>query len=519
MFRYIIKKLKFLNRIFRSQKYRSRDCSQTVRIRSIPKSIKEVQLFYNKKFSNCFNFSMREFPIGNYKKLLLMYMEGLINSERLELCVIRPILEMAAQAKENIVYMKRITPDYLKNSILYPVTIAEIDDMEKAPEYLYYGFIILFVENESKALCIKISEATVRNLSKPEVENSIRGPKEALGENAFVNLLLLTNYIKNPDFKSEKLILGERTNTELYICYLKGVAREEIVDKVKSRLEKIYLDSMVDINYLNEYISDNPFTLFPLTGSHERPDVVAAQILEGRIAILCNGSPFAITVPHLFIENIQNSEDYFDKPVFATFVRIIRFTAFVLSFLLPALYIAFLNFEHQVTPFELLVTAAAGQEKTPMSSISEALMMILSFEILREATIRMPKGVGQTVSIVGALVLGEAAVKAGFTSNLMVIVLALTAICSYLNITLQNVGSLYRLAYIIIANIFGFAGIVFLSALICFHMCSLTSLDMPYMSPLAPYDPQGAKDTLVRFPLKSMKSRPKGIAKDRKRRA
>ena len=444
-------------------------------------------------------------------------MDGFINSERLELCVIKPLLEMAARAKKNIVL--HITLDYLKNSILYPAAIKEIDDMEKTTAYLYSGFIVLFIEKEEKALCIKISETTVRSISKPEVENSIRGPKEALDENAFVNLLLLTNYIKNPNFKSERLILGQRTNTELYICYLQGVAREEIIDDVKKRLNKISIDGMLDINYLNEYISDNPFTLFPLTGNHERPDVVAAQILEGRIAILCNGSPFAITVPHLFIENIQNSEDYFDKPIFSSFVRIIRFAAFILSLILPALYIAFLNFEHQVTPFELLATAAAGQERIPLSSLFEALLMVLSFEILREATIRMPKGIGQTVSIVGALVLGEAAVKAGFTSNLVVIVLALTAISSYLNITLQNVGSLYRLAYIIVANIFGFAGIVFLSALICFHMCSLKSFGIAYMYPLAPYDPQGAKDTLLRFSLRSMKLRPKGIAKTRKRRA
>ena len=173
--------------------------------------------------------------------------------------------------------------------------------------------------------------------------------------------------------KSEIFVLGERTKTVIYVCYIDGIAKEGIIDLVKQRIAKINVDAILDSNFVGEYINDNPYTPFPLSGSHERPDIVAAQLLEGRIAIICDGSPLAITVPYIFIETIQNSEDYYNHPMFSSIVRIIRFTAFLISLLAPALYIAFLNFHHEVTPIELLFTAAAGQGKIPLSSIFEVL--------------------------------------------------------------------------------------------------------------------------------------------------
>jgi len=507
MFRYILTKIKVLSHIFQSD---AKKQSKSITRHQIPAKIEEANAFLGKKFENCSNFYKSIYTLGD-KKALLVYMNGFISAERLELGVMEPLLALPRQQN------KEISFDIIKSHIL-PTQVLKIDCMEKAIDYLYYGYVILFLENESSVLAINISETEKQNISKAEIEHSIRGPKEGLSENSLLNLFLLTNRIKNPDFKSEMLTLGERTKTHVYLCYLKGVAKEEIVEQVKERVEKIEIDGLLDVNFVNEYISDNPLTFFPLAGIHERPDTIAAQVLEGRVAIICDGSPFAITVPHLFIEDLQNSEDYFNRPIFGTFVRILRFFSFAFATLLPALYIAFLNFEHHVTPFTLLITAAAGQEKIPFPSIVEALLMVLSFEVLKEATIRMPKGIGQTISIVGALVLGEAAVKAGFTSNLIVIILAMTAICSYVNTNLIDAISLYRLGYIVAANIYGLAGIVFLTAFICVQMCSLTSFGVPYMSPLSPINGQGLKDSLFRFPLKSMTFRPLGMAQDGQRR-
>ena len=512
MFRYIRNKIKVLCRLYQRTIHKQNQNSQ----HKIPRTIDEIKAYFTGKFENCSNFSQRKIAV-DHKELLLAYMEGFIDYERLEFGVIRPVLTAFGQVKNKTLNSEEITIDYLKGNVL-PAQIVELNHMEGVVEYLYAGFVILFLKNEGRALGVKINQTTTRSIGNAEIENSIRGPKEAFVENAFTNLVLLTNHIKNPDFKSQKLTLGERTNTSVYVCYLKGVAKDEIVNQVVERINEISIDGMLDVNYICEYISDNPFTFFPLSGLHERPDTATAQILEGRVAILCDGSPFTITVPHMFIENIQNSEDYYNKPVFGTFLRIIRLAAFALALMLPALYVAFLNFEHQIVPFQLLITAAAGQEKIPFSSVMESLLMIFSFEVLREATLRMPKGVGQTVGIVGALVLGEAAVKAGFTSNLIVIVLALTAICSYVNTSLMEAVSLYRIGYIIVADIFGLAGIVFFSAFLCIHACSLRSFGVPYMSPLSPLNRQGLKDAILRSPLKSMKLRPAGIAQDRQRR-
>lgn len=511
MFRYIIKKIKFLSYFF--QQDRKKQNEHPKQKCQIPNTIEDINIFLDKKFENCNNFYKCVNPIGN-QKMLLAYINGFINAERLELGIVKPILDVSKQINQN---NDQITLNDIKSNIL-PTQVIEIDNMESTIEYLYSGYVILFLEKDSHALCINIAEIGMLNTSNAEIEHSVRGPKVALTENSLQNLFLLTNRIKNPDFKSEMLTLGERTNTHVFICYLKGVAKNKVINQVKTRIGKICADNMLDVNFISEYISDNPFTFLPLSGNHERPDTVVAQILEGRVAILCDGSPFAITVPHLFIENIQNSEDYFNKPIFGTFTRFLRFTSFILAILLPALYIAFLSFEHQVTPFNLLIAAAAGQENIPFTSFMEAFMMILSYEILKEATFRMPKGIGQTVSIVGSLVLGEAAVKAGFTSNLIVIVLALTAIFSYINTSLIDAVSLYRFGYIFAANIFGLAGIMFLSAFLIIHMCSLTSFGVAYMSPLSPMNKEGLKDALCRFPLKSLKYRPAGISQDKKRR-
>lgn len=430
--------------------------------------------------------------------------------------VIKPVLDYLNNSgeSENVI----LNTAYLKNMLMIPCDLIEIEYTKDIAEYLYAGYCILFIDNESKALGVSIVGANKRDITQPALDNTLRGPKEAFGESATVNLTLITKIIRNPQLKSEVTILGDRTRTQVYICYLDGVAKQNIIDEVKQRLSRIKVDAVLDSNYIIEYIADNHYTVFPLVGSHERPDIVAAQILEGRIAILCNGAPMVITVPYIFIESIQNSEDYFNRPVFASLIRIIRLVAYFLTLLLPALYICFLNFHHGLMPFELVVAASAGQEKIPLSSIMEVLVLLTSFELLREASMRMPKGVGQTISIVGALVLGDAAVKAGFVSNLVVIVIALTAICSFINNNLLDTVSILRIFFVIIADIFGFAGIMFLLVLIGFHMCSLTSFTVPYMSPIAPWNTEGAKDSIVRFSFKSMKMRPKGIARDRRRR-
>ncbi len=515
MFRYIARKIRVLGNLLKQSPEIEKN--ENIPAEKIPSSVEVLESSLKRIFANCSNFVSRKMILNKNKEFFVAYIDGFIDYQRLDSGIIKPILENLNNTciKDDISF----NISFLKNKLLLPCDLIEIENMQDIPGYLYSGYCILSLDNESKALGVLIKETNKRDITEPMLENTVRGPREGFVESADVNITLIMKIIRNPQLKSETILLGSRTRTKIYICYLDGIAKQNIINQVKQRLAKINIDSVLESNYIIEYISDNPYTAFPLAGSHERPDIVAAQILEGRIAILCDGSPLVITVPYIFIESIQNSEDYYNKPIFASLIRMIRLTAFLITLLLPALYIIFLNFHHEVTPFELLITTASGQERIPLTSINEVLIMLISFELLREASMRMPKGVGQTVSIVGALVLGDAAVKAGFVSNLVVIVIALTAICSFVNSSLLDTVSIFRIFFIMIANIFGFAGIALFGALVCFHMCSLTSFTIPYMSPVAPWNTDGAKDALVRFPFKSMKTRPKGIAKDIKRRS
>lgn len=515
MFRYIIRKIRVIGNILKKSVPASESSKAEEKSQRIPKSIDKVIEVLNAMFFNCSNFIFRKIELPNKQKLMVTYIEGFIEYQRVDLGVIKPILDNF----DNIDKSKKILDiEYIKNKLLLPCELIDVKNMQDVSRFLFAGNIVLFLDNESKALSILVKGYNKRNINTTESENTVKGPKEAFVECGETNITLISKIIKNTQLKSEIIILGKRTKTKVYVCYVDGIAKESIIDSVKQRIAKINIGSILDSNYVREYINDNPYTPFPLSGSHERPDIVAAQLLEGRVAIICDGSPMAITVPYLFIETLQNSEDYFNQPVFASIIRFIRFTAFLISLLAPALYIAFLNFHHEVTPIELLFTAASGQEAIPLSSIFEVLVMLAAFELLREASMRMPKGVGQTISIVGALVLGDAAVKAGFVSNLIVIVIALTAICSFVNTNLLDTVSILRVFFVIIANMLGFTGMILLLALIWLHMCSLTSFGVAYMSPLTPWDSNGIKDSLVRMPFKSMKYRPKGIAKDRKRR-
>jgi spore germination protein KA len=483
-----------------------------------PKSIDEIVSWLEETFFNCSNFVRREIKVKDNKKLLITYIDGMIDAERMDSGILKPIMEMMSYVKERVYKDAVISLAFFKDKAILPSKMVEIADMQTVTEYLYRGFVVLFLDQENVALGVELKDTNKRNIEKPDFETTIKGPKEGFSESASVNLTLLNKVIKNPDLKSETITLGTRTNTEIFICYLADIAKEEIVDEVKQRLSNIKIDSVLESNYVGEYIADNPYTVFPLVGVHERPDTVSAQILEGRVAILCDGSPLALTVPFIFVESIQNSEDYFNKPFFATIIRIVRIASFLVTLLLPALYIALLNFHHEVLPFELLITAAAGQENIPLNSMLEVALLMTAFEIIREASMHIPKGVGQTVSIVGALILGDAAVKAGFVSNFAVIVIALTAIASFVNSGLLDTVSILRMVYIIISNMIGFFGIMLLSALLIFHVCSLTSFSVPYMSPLSPWNASGIKDTFMRSSLKSMKKRPKGIARDVRRR-
>lgn len=478
-------------------------------VEPIPKSIEAVKVRLQEIFSECSDFMLREIVCGTDSsiKILVAYINGFVDKKVLNQDVIRPVLDNFSNEKSRV-KGNRIS-EILKESIVNNNDIKEAGYMQQAVDNILSGEALLFIDGEDKALIIGVKAPQGRRVEEPDTEVSLRGPREGFVENLLTNTTLIRKRIKNPNLKLEMIQLGEQTKTDICICYIKGIANEQIVQEVRDRLKKIKTDAILDSGYIEQFISDSRLSLFPTVGCSEKCDKLAGKLLEGRVAIFCDGTPYVLTVPYLFIETIQASEDYYDHAFFATFMRLLRLLALLISNLLTGLYVAMVAFHHTVIPFKLMITIAASRQGIPFSPFTEAVLMTLTFELLREAGVRMPRPIGQSLSIVGAIVLGEAAVAAGIASNIMVIIIAITAICSFVVPPLIRATMLLRFVFLAAANFLGFLGLSFVIVAVFIHLCGLRSFGVPYMAPFSPLTAPDLKDSLVVVPIWAMITRPR----------
>jgi len=503
--------------MFEKTRKRNRMVHQNANINSIrndtnepiPQTIEAVKARLNEVFSECSDFIHREIVCGEGRqiKILVAYINGFVDKRALNQDVVRPILDYFSNA---ILYDKR-NPIYeqLKECVVNNNDIKDAEEMQQAVENLVSGEALLFIDGEDRALVIGVKAPQGRQVAEPDTEVSIRGAREGFVENLLTNTVLIRKRIKNPNLKLEMIQLGEQTKTDICICYIKGIANEQIVQEVRERLKKIKTDAILDSGYIEQFIADSRLSLFPTVGNSEKCDKLAGKLLEGRVAIFCDGTPYVLTAPYLFIESLQASDDYYDHAFFATFMRLIRLLALLVSNLLPGMYVALVGFHHTVIPFKLMITLAASRQGIPFSPFTEAVLMIVAFELLREAGVRMPRPIGQALSIVGAIVLGEASVAAGIASNLMVIIVAITAVCSFVVPPLIRATMLIRFVFLAAANFLGFLGISFVFVAVFLHLCRLRSFGVPYMAPFSPLTASDLKDSLVVVPIWAMVTRPK----------
>ena len=480
----------------------------------IPQTIEAVKARLNGTFSQCSDFLLREIICGEdgSVRILVAYINGFVDKRVLNQDVIRPILEylskLKTQDKGNHLY------ELLKECIVSSNDLKEAQNMQQAVNNIVSGEALLFIDGEERALVIGVKAPQGRQVAEPDTEVSISGAREGFVENLLTNTTLLRKRIKNPNLKLEMLQLGEQTRTDVCICYIKGIANEAIIEEVRERLKKIKTDAILDTGIIEQYISDSRLSLFPTVGNSEKCDKLAGKLLEGRVAIFCDGTPYVLTVPYLFIESLQATDDYYDHAFFATFMRLLRLFALLVSNLLPGMYVALVSFHHTVIPFKLLITLSASRQGIPFSPFTEAILMIVAFELLREAGVRMPRPIGHALSIVGAIVLGEASVAAGIASNLMVIIIAITAICSFVIQPLIRVTMLFRFAYLAAANFLGFLGVSLVFVAVFIHLCRLRSFGIPYMAPFSPLTVSDLKDALVVVPIWAMVTRPKALRQE-----
>ncbi|MDS1029811.1 spore germination protein [Bacillota bacterium LX-D] len=396
---------------------------------------------------------------------------------------------------------------YVKEEVNVGNTVSE----------LISGNSILFLDGINKALIAGSQGWKERQVSQPITENVVRGPRDGFTENIESNVALIRRRIKSPDLRVESFKTGTRTKTDLYIVYLNGVVKNEVVDEVKNRLKRIEIDGVLESGYIEELIEDNPFSPFPQMEHSERPDKVSAAILEGRVAILVDTTPFVLMVPTVFFQFLQSADDYYERYLIGSLTRVVRIVAYFISVVLPALYIALTSFHQEMIPTPLALSLAASREGVPFPSIGEALIMEAIFEILREASLRLPQQTGQAVSIVGGLVIGQAAVQAGIVSQVMVIIVALTGISSFAIPAFNAAasGRLLRFPLMLLASILGLAGILLGLSIILIHLSSLRSFGVSYLDPFVSSNSNTLNDTVVRNPWWLMHHLPGIISRKR----
>ena len=463
-------------------------------------------------FSLCSDVVFREFHINQQEGLrgALIYIDGLADKTQisdhimsatiLELPVAAPGLELTRSNAFHII----------KNRCLRIHQVKETTQLAAVINGITSGDTVLLIDGFATALINGARGWETREVSSPETEVVIRGPQEAFVETLRTNTSLLRRKIKNPNLKIETLKLGEVTNTDVAIVYIKGIVHDDIVAEVKRRLGAIKVDSILESGYIEELIGDGPLSPFPLVNHSERPDKIAAMLLEGRVAIFTDGTPEVLTVPTLFIEFIHSPDDYYEKFYVGSLLRVVRLGALILTIGLPSLYVAVITFHQEMLPTPLMLSIAGQREVVPFPAFVETLLMEISFEALREAGVRLPRQVGQAVSIVGALIIGEAAVRAGIVAAATVIVVAITGISSFMlshsaGITIR----MLRFPMMILSATLGLFGLSAGLVTILVHLATLRSFGVPYLSPVAPISTGDLKDVLFRAPWWAMFKRPR----------
>ncbi|MDF2911139.1 MAG: spore gernimation protein, partial [Sporolactobacillus laevolacticus] len=448
-------------------------------------------------------------------KVGFIYLEGMADTAIIQEKIKQSLLMKSKDIQQQLNIPLIDHFEMIKNHIPAIGETKPIHDFSALYKSILSGETVILVEGYEYGFAANTTGGSKRAVEEPTTQSVVRGPREGFTESLDTNISLIRKRIKTPNLWLETLVIGEVTQTNVGIMFINGIVNDKIVEEVRIRLARIEIDGILESGNIEELIQDETFTPFPTLYNSERPDVIAAGLLEGRIAILVDGTPFVLLAPALFVQFYQSAEDYYQRAEFATLIRILRYVCFFISLLAPSLYIAVTTFHQELLPSSLLFSLAAQREGIPFPAFIEALIMEITFEILREAGVRLPKTVGQAVSIVGALVIGQAAVEAGLVSPAMVIVVAITAISNFV-IPSFNMGisiRILRFILMIFAATFGLFGVTVGLIATVQHLCSLRSFGIPYMSPMAPFNLQDQKDTILRLPQWALFSRPRFISK------
>lgn len=453
-------------------------------------------------FGKSQDIKIREAVISGRKAAVLLC-DGMVNSVQLSELVMNPIMRSTVKTKSAFEHYTVI-----RDSVTNAVEQDEVNTVEDVELYMMSGFAVFLLDGVASAMVMGIQGWAKRSIDEPGNEAMAKGAKEGFIESLNDNVALVRKRLKTPDLKFEMMKLGKDAKTNVTVAYMENKADSKIVEEVKARLQSIPGDAIIDYGCIQPYLDTNRLSFFTAVGNTERPDTLSSKLLEGRVAVMIDGTPFALIVPYLFTENFQTLDDYDNRPYFATFIRVLKFLAFILSMLVPGVYVAIGTFHQELFPSMFLFDVATAEFHTPFNLMVEALLIHFLYEIMREAGLRLPKTIGHAVSIIGAIVIGDATVSAGLIGAPMLIVVAVTAISSYVVYPLYEPVALLRFLFIVIGGTMGIYGIMVFVAVLMVNLASISPYGVPYTSPLTPFDPQSMEDTVLRAGWKRLYRHP-----------
>ncbi|MGO4548454.1 spore germination protein [Paenibacillus sp. 2TAB23] len=460
-------------------------------------SLEHIRAYLKRVFGNTDDLAIVAVRVGEQKGLLC-YLETMTNVTFMMDNIVRPLSHVGMNQPFSCV---DALLEHMNENYYGGLSGTYIHDLKKFTQKLAVGHAGLALEGATFTLMLDVKQLDTRAVAEPTTQTVVRGPKDGFTESVDTNMSLIRRRLINEQLRFEKYTLGEQSQTSVYLAYIEGRLDVELLRRIRARLQTNRVSSVLDSGSIEELLRPKRFSLFPTVYSSERPDAVCASILEAKAAIIVNGSPFVLVVPAVMNDFFKSPEDHYQWFAFGTFTRLLRYLAFFFSLFVPCLYIAVTTFHAELVPTVLLTSILAQREGVPFPAVIEILLMEITFEILREAGTRMPRVVGPAISIVGALVLGEAAVQAGIVSNINVIVVSLTAISGFVApiFTFGANIRLFRFGFIFLAAALGFYGVILGSAFLLIHLVRLHSFGVSYLSPFVPFRLREQKDAILVF--------------------
>jgi len=478
----------------------------------------------------------RQFTSATGVKCGVIFIDGLVSKELVQMHVIRPLMQegqnlkktsQTENNKDNKESSKGANNDkkeqensggeeavaFIIERIITAAETREAENLDKAMLPLMSGETVLLVDGYDKAIIVGTREMQSRGVQEPVSESVVRGPREGFTEVIRSNTALIRRRVRDPNLVQKTFTVGRRSKTPVVVSYIKGIANPKLVERVEKRIKEIDIDDLIEAGEIEQFIEDNNLSPFPQIQNTERPDKAAAALMEGRVVIMVDGTPFVLIMPANLYQFFQSPEDYYERWIIGSILRSLRWLGSLLATFAPAIYVAIISFHPGMLPTTLVLSVAASRQGVPFPAFVEALLMEVTIELLREAGARLPKAIGQTIGIVGGIIVGDAAVRAGITSPFMVIIVAITAISSFIipSYSAAIAFRVIRFPIMILAATLGMYGILLSFIFINIHLVVLKSFGANYMSPVAPVRVHDWKDTFVRVPLQLMRRRPEFI--------